>query len=84
MLILIGILIGLVVGAVGCTLVLRMMATTRLGRARQLRHQLVEDAKRDAEALRREAEISAREDAVRLRAQIDDEISEHRTRIVKV
>ena len=84
MLILIGILIGLVVGAVGCGAALGFMGKSRLGRARQLRHQLLDDAKRDAESLRREAEISAREDTVRLRAQIDGEISEHRTRIVKV
>jgi ribonuclease Y len=83
-LILIGIVIGLVVGGVGCTLVLGAMAKSRLGRARHLRHQLLDDANRDVEALRREAEISAREDAVRRRAQIDAEISEHRSRIVKV
>jgi ribonucrease Y len=83
-LIVIGILIGLVIGSAGYALILGFMGKSRIGRARQLRHQLVEDARREAEALRREAEISAREEAVQLRAKIDSEVSEHRARIVKV
>jgi ribonucrease Y len=83
-LILIGILIGLVVGGAGGAYLLGIMGKSRVGRARHLRHQLLEDANREAETLRREAEIGAREDAVRLRAQIDEEISEHRARIVKI
>jgi len=84
MLIAIGIVIGLIVGAVVCALVLVGTSKSRLGRARQLRHQVVDDAQREADALRREAEIGAREEAVRLRAEIDAEVSEHRARIVKV
>ena len=34
--------------------------------------------------MRREAQITAREEAVKLRAEIDGEVAEHRTRIVKV
>ena len=36
-----------------------------------MRRQLLEDAEREAEALRREAQIEAREQAVQLRAEID-------------
>src|SRR6266568_1828556 len=57
---------------------------SRLGQARRLRHQLVDEAKREAETMRREAEVAAREEAVRIRAQIDEEVSEHRSRTVKV
>ncbi len=84
MLIAIGVLIGLVVGGTGYTFVLSRLGKSRLGRARQLRKQLLEDAQREAETLRREAEVTAREEAVRLRAQIDAEVSEHRSGIVKV
>jgi ribonuclease Y len=61
-----------------------LLEKTRVGQARQLRRQLIEDAKREADALRREGEIGAREEAVRLRAEIDAEVSDHRSRIVKV
>ncbi|MFL5965641.1 MAG: ribonuclease Y [Gaiellaceae bacterium] len=84
MLIAVGILIGLVVGGVGCALVLGGTERSRIGQARRLRHQIVDDARREADALRREAEIAAREDAVGIRAQLDAEVSEHRTRTVKV
>ena len=84
MLIAVGILIGLVVGGVGCALVLGGTERSRIGQARRLRHQIVDDARREADAVRREAEIAAREDAVGIRAQLDAEVSEHRTRTVKV
>jgi len=80
----IGIVIGVVVGGLSVLVAARLTERSRLGQARRLRHQLVDDAKREAEALRREAEIDAREEAVRLRAEIDAEVSEHRARIVKV
>jgi ribonuclease Y len=83
-LIAIGILVGLVVGATVGAVAAGFLERSRLGQARRLRRQLLEDAKREADALRREAEIGAREDAVRLRAEIDAEVSEHRSRIVKV
>jgi ribonucrease Y len=83
-LIAIGILIGLIVGGVVSALMLGLSERSKLGQARRLRHQIVDDAKREADALRREAEIAAREEAVRIRAEIDAEVSEHRSRIVKV
>jgi ribonuclease Y len=61
-----------------------VLGKSRLGEARHLRRQILDDAERQGETIRREAEISAREEAVRLRAQIDTEISDHRARIVKV
>ena len=84
MLIAIGILIGLIVGGIVSALMLGLSERSKLGQARRLRHQVVDDAKREADTLRREAEIAAREDAVSIRAQIDGEVSEHRSRIVKV
>jgi len=80
----IGVLIGLIVGGLMAMLAAGLTEKSRLGQARHLRRQILDDAKREAEALRREAEIDAREEAVRLRADIDAEVSEHRSRIVKV
>ena len=84
MLIAIGILIGLIVGGVAGAIAAGFLERSRLGQTRRMRRQLLDDAKREADALRREAEIGAREEAVRLRAEIDAEVSEHRSRIVKV
>src|SRR5207244_1025294 len=84
MVVAIGILIGLVVGGLGGAIAVGALGKSRLGAARQERKQLLDDAGREADTLRREAQISAREAAVQLRAQIDDEVAEHRTRIVKV
>jgi ribonucrease Y len=83
-LIAIGILIGVVVGGVAAATAAGALEKSRVGQARKLRRQLLDDAKREADALRREAEIGAREDAVRLRAEIESEVSEHRARVVKV
>jgi ribonuclease Y len=91
----IGILIGLVVGGLVGAFAVGALGKSRLGAARQERKLLLEDAGREADTLRRDAEreadtlhreaqISAREGAVKLRAEIEDEIAEHRARIVKV
>jgi ribonucrease Y len=83
-LIAIGILIGVLAGGVAAATTLSMFEKSRLGQARRLRKQLLDDAKREADAVRREAEIGAREEAVRIRAEIEAEVSEHRSRVVKV
>ncbi len=80
----IGILIGVVAGGVVGVVVSSFLEKSRMGQARQSRRQVLEDAKREADAMRREAEIGAREEAVRLRAEIEAEVSEHRSRVVKV
>jgi ribonuclease Y len=88
-------LIGLIVGGLVGAFSVGALGKSRLGAARQERKLLLEDAEREADALRRDAEreadnmrreaqISAREEAVKLRAEIDEEIADHRSRIVKV
>src|ERR671937_166138 len=84
MLIALGTLIGLLLGGAAVFVAIGVLGKSRIGEARQLRRQMLDDAERQAETIRREAEISAREEAVQLRAQIDSEISDHRSRIVKV
>jgi ribonuclease Y len=95
MVVAIGILIGLIVGGLVGAFSVGALGKSRLGAARQERKLLLEDAEREADALRRDAEreadnmrreaqISAREEAVKLRAEIDEEIADHRSRIVKV
>jgi ribonuclease Y len=82
-LIAVGILIGLVVGGVLGVLVLRSAAASRFDKAMRTRQQLLQDAEREAEAMRREAHVEAREDAVRLRAEVDAEVQERRTQLTR-
>jgi ribonuclease Y len=84
MLIVIGIVIGLVVGSLATVLLLRMFAASRLGAAERDRRLLLSKANQDAEALRREAEIEAREQAVKLKTEVEEDVQERRARIAKV
>jgi ribonuclease Y len=80
----IGIAIGLVVGLAVGAVAVGWFGASKLGEARRKRQQLLSDAKREAETLRREAEIDAREQSVRLRTQIEEELQDRRDQIVKI
>jgi ribonucrease Y len=95
MVVVIGILIGLAVGAGLAFLSLYAFAGSRLAAARRNRQLLVSEAKREtdvmrreaqseADALRREGQIEAREASVRLRAEIEQEVAERRTEVLKI
>ena len=71
MLIVIGILIGLAVGGGLVAVGLLGAGGTRLAAARRTRQLLLAEARREAEALRREAQIEAREEAVKMRAELE-------------
>jgi ribonucrease Y len=75
-LIVIGILIGLAVGGGLVALALLGLGGTRLAAARRTRQLLLAEARREAEALRREAQIEAREEAVKIRAELEEGIKE--------
>ena len=83
MFIVIGIAIGLAAGAGLAFLSLYALTGSRLAAARRTRQLLVSEAKRDAEALRRESQIEVREEAVRMRAQVEQEIATRRTDMMK-
>ena len=68
MLIVIGIAIGLAAGAGVTFLSLHAFTGSRLAAARRTRQLLVTEARREADAVRREAQIEAREEEVRVRA----------------
>jgi ribonuclease Y len=80
----IGVAVGIVAGAALTLLAVQVFGTTGVGKARRIRRQLLEDAERDAEALRREAELAAREQALKLRAEIDTELSDRRESVLKI
>ena len=80
----IGIAIGLAVGLAVGAVTVGWFGASKLGEAQRKRQQLLSDAKREAETLRREAEIDAREQSVRLRAEIEEELQDRRDQIVKI
>ncbi|HUK95273.1 MAG TPA: ribonuclease Y [Gaiellaceae bacterium] len=84
MFVVIGIAIGVVLGASLAFLSLYALTGSRLAAARRTRQLLLSEAKTDADALRREAQIEAREEAVRLRAGIEEEVAARRSDTIKI
>ena len=78
-----GVLIGLVAGAVVGAAAIRTVGASRFDKALRTRQQLLGDAEREAEALRREARVEAREEAMKLRAGIEAEVQERRSLIAR-
>src|ERR1700745_571326 len=83
-LIAIGVAAGIVGGAVLALVAVQVFGATGVGKARRVRRQLIEDAEREAEAVRREVQIESREQAVKLRAEIDAELADRRQAVVKI
>jgi ribonucrease Y len=81
--IVIGIVVGLLLGAVGVLLVVKSAAASRAAAAIRTRDDLLADAERQAETIRREAQIEAREQAVKLRADLEQELQDRRGRVQK-
>src|SRR2546428_4539637 len=84
MFVVIGILIGLGVGAALAFVALYALTGSRLAAARRTRQLLLTEALRDAEAMGREAQIEAREQSVKIRAEVEQEVSDRRAEIIKI
>jgi ribonuclease Y len=84
MFVVIGIAIGLALGVSLAFLSLYALTGSRLAAARRTRQLLLTEAKTDADALRRETQIEAREEAVRLRATIEEEVASRRSETIKI
>jgi ribonuclease Y len=80
----IGVAIGIAVGLALAFVAVQIFGATSVGKTRRLQRQLVEDAEREADALRREAQIESREQAVQLRAEIDMELADRREAVLKI
>jgi ribonucrease Y len=78
------VLIGVALGVTGALVALRFFSGSRLEAARRTRSLLLEDARREADATRREGQIEAREHAVKLRAELESELRERRDELVKI
>ncbi|HEY7004064.1 MAG TPA: ribonuclease Y [Gaiellaceae bacterium] len=80
-LLILGIGLGLVVGAV---LGSRMLVSRRAEAAADENLRQSEEAKRAAEAIRREAQVEAREEALKVRADVERELQGKRSEIIKI
>jgi ribonucrease Y len=80
----IGVLIGLAAGLVGAMLGIRLVMGRRLRHASEEHSRLTADAKRAAEALRREAQVEAKEQALKLRAEVENDLKDKRAEIIKI
>ena len=69
----IGIVVGLIAGAGAAALAVRFGLSGWVSKARRERGELLEDANRSAEGIRREAQVEAREEGLRLRADAERE-----------
>ncbi|HEU0337491.1 MAG TPA: ribonuclease Y [Gaiellaceae bacterium] len=84
MLTVIAVLVGAVVGGVATAFWLHAASGSRLRAAEQKRNRLLADAGREAETLRREAQVEAREQAIKVRAEIEEEVGDRRVQIAKI
>jgi ribonuclease Y len=85
MLVVIGILIGVAVGlAVGIVVGSRVLIGRRVAAAQEESERAVADARRTAEAIRREAQVETREQALKLRADVEQELKDRRAEAIKV
>jgi ribonucrease Y len=82
--IVIGIAIGIAVGVAGALLALRLHAGSKLSAARRTRQLLLAEARREADAVRREAQLEAKEEAVRSRAEIEQELQARRVEAIQM
>ena len=80
----VAVVIAVAAGVGGTLLGLRLLGESRLQSARQQGEQLLDDARRDADATRREAAIEAREQMVKVRAELEAELAERRQAVLKV
>jgi ribonuclease Y len=84
MLVAAGIAIGLVLGAAFLALFLKLQHRSGLGEAARRRDQLIAEARREAENLRREAEIESREEAIHFKAEAEQGLQDRRGQMAKL
>ena len=77
-------LIGTLVGVGAASAFLLGRSRSRVRRSRAECERVVTDATREADSIRREAQVEAREQAVRLRSDIESEVRDRRVEIAKI
>jgi ribonuclease Y len=73
------VIVGVVAGAVGALVGVKLLGGAGIDAARRMRVSLLDEARREADATRREAQIESRERSVKLRAEIEEELHARRS-----
>jgi ribonuclease Y len=81
---LIAILVGAALGGALAVLGARFLLRRRLAADEHERAQLMFDAHREADSIRRETQVEVREQAVQLRSELERELGDRRSEIVKI
>jgi ribonucrease Y len=84
MLVVAGILIGLLVGAGLALLAVRLWSSSTLSAAVRERDAIVGEAEREAETVRREAQLELKERELQLREELELELAERRNQVVAI
>jgi ribonuclease Y len=79
----ISILLGLIVGAVVGYFIRKSIAEAKIAGAKNAAEQIVEDAKRDADALKKESLLEAKDEIHKLRTEAEREVRERRSELQK-
>ena len=82
--IVIGIVIGLVAGGALVIAWLAFTGSSKLAAARRTRQLLVQEARSEADALKREAQLESKEEAVKLREEVERELNERQSEALRV
>jgi ribonuclease Y len=80
----VAVFVGVVSGAAATAVVLLTLSQSRVGAAERERRRILSEAEREAESVRHEAQVDAREQAVQLRSEIEEEVQDRRHQIVKI
>src|SRR5918999_121332 len=80
----IGVLVGLAVGVAAAVVAARFLLSRQAASTSAEHKRLTDEAKRAADAIQREAQVEAREEALKLRAGVDQEVRDKRAEIIKI
>src|SRR5215210_6644498 len=80
----IGILVGLVIGAAACGIAVVLWSRSSRASGVRARDEILAEAERHADTLRREAQVEARERDLRLRGELEDELQRRRAEVAKL
>ncbi len=75
---------GLIVGLVGGGLLYKLFATKKLGKSKSNAVKIIEEAYAEAKAIKKEAIVESKEESLKLREQVENEVKERRNEASKL
>ena len=75
---------ALVLGIAGGALLYRLIATKKLGKSKSNAVKIIEEAYAEAKAIKKEAVVESKEESLKLREQVENEVKERRSEVAKL